>query len=98
MSGPSPNLNAHAGPLTATRDFVERYHAERNHQGLSNRIIRPGGCHLGTASAIERRQRLGGMLNYYYPQQASGRKEGLGTVSRGQLSKYRVNPLPALVR
>jgi putative transposase len=51
---------------TATQNFVEHYHAERNHQGLSNRIIRPEAGHLGASGAIQRRQRLGGMLNYYY--------------------------------
>ena len=51
---------------TATRNFVEHYHTERNHQGLSNRIIRPEAGHLGTSGPLQRRQRMGGMLNYYY--------------------------------
>jgi transposase InsO family protein len=51
---------------TAVQNFVEHYHAERNHQGLSNRIICPEAGHLGASGAIQRRQRLGGMLNYYY--------------------------------
>jgi hypothetical protein len=42
------------------------YHNERNHQGLSNRLIQPERDHLENAGAIQRRQRLGGMLNYYY--------------------------------
>jgi len=45
---------------------VEHYHSERNHQGLANRIICPEAGHLGASGAIQRRQRLGGMLNYYY--------------------------------
>jgi len=45
---------------------VEHYHSERNHQGLANRIICPEAGYLGVSGAIERRQRLGGMLNYYY--------------------------------
>jgi transposase InsO family protein len=28
---------------TAIRDFMVHYHAERNHQGLANRIISPDG-------------------------------------------------------
>jgi hypothetical protein len=40
--------------------------SERNHQGLANRLIRPEAGHLGNTGAIQRRQRLGGMLNYYY--------------------------------
>ena len=51
------NLNA---------NLVEHYHTERNHQGLSNRLIRPDPAHVGASGAIQRRQRLGGMLNYYY--------------------------------
>jgi putative transposase len=51
---------------TATQNFVEHYHTERNHQGLSNRIIRPEAGHLGATGTIQRRERLGGMLNYYY--------------------------------
>ena len=51
---------------TAVQNFVEHYHAERNHQGLSNRIICPEAGPLGASGAIQRGQRLGGMLNYYY--------------------------------
>ena len=51
---------------TAIWNFVEHYHTERNHQGLSNRIIRPEEGHIGASGAIQRRQRLGGTLNYYY--------------------------------
>ncbi len=50
---------------TAIHNFVAHYHAERNHQGLANRITSTEPCHLGKAGVIWRRQRLGGMLNYY---------------------------------
>lgn len=50
----------------AVQEFVEHYHAERNHQGLANRIICPEAGHQGASGTIRRRQRLGGMLNYYY--------------------------------
>jgi transposase InsO family protein len=46
-------------------DFVAHYHGERNHQGIGNERIEP----LGRAEAqspVRRRQRMGGMLNYYY--------------------------------
>jgi putative transposase len=49
----------------AIREFVTHYHQERNHQGLSNRLIAPN-SNLQTAGSICRRERLGGMLNYYY--------------------------------
>jgi putative transposase len=50
----------------AIDNFVAHYHMERNHQGLDNRLIIPQAEHLVTAGPIEVRQRLGGMLNYYY--------------------------------
>jgi hypothetical protein len=46
--------------------YVEHYHAERNHQGLENAILEPGSEVGATEGRILRRQRLGGMLNYYY--------------------------------
>jgi len=46
--------------------FGQYDHKERNHQGLSNRLIQPESDHLENTGAIQRRERLGGMLNYYY--------------------------------
>ena len=51
---------------TAIREFTAHYHGERNHQGLDNRLIHPETGHLEGCGAVNRRQRLGGMLNYYY--------------------------------
>jgi putative transposase len=51
---------------TALSDFVEHYHTERNHQGLANRLTSPEMGHLTNSGLVQRRQRLGGMLNYYY--------------------------------
>ena len=51
---------------TAIRNFVAHYRSERNHQGLANRIILPETSHLGASGSVPKRQRLGGMLNYYY--------------------------------
>ena len=50
----------------AIREFVAHYHLERNHQGLGNRLIMPIGTKAETTGVVERRQRLGGLLNYYY--------------------------------
>ena len=50
----------------ALSSYLTHYHAERNHQGLGNRIIEPGnevGC---TTGSIACRERLGGTLRYYY--------------------------------
>jgi len=51
---------------TAIQNFIAHYHTERNHQGLANRLISPEVGHLAKVGAIQRRERLSGMLNYYY--------------------------------
>ena len=50
----------------AIHEFVMHYHAERNHQGLGNRLIMPDELQGGARGAVLRRERLGGKLNYYY--------------------------------
>ena len=50
----------------AAQEFISHYHAERNHQGLDNRIIEPGDEVRCTSGKIACRERLGGMLRYYY--------------------------------
>ena len=50
--------------------YLAHYHTERNHQGLGNQLItREGtaGCQMGH---VMRRERLGGLLNYYYREAA----------------------------
>lgn len=54
----------------AIKEFLEFYHRERNHQGLSNRLIDPSEEVGVTEGSIACRQRLGGMLRYYYRQAA----------------------------
>jgi len=54
----------------AIHEFIAHYHLERNHQGLGNRLITPEELRISGSGAIRRRQRLGGMLNYYYRQTA----------------------------
>jgi hypothetical protein len=51
---------------TAVRDFLAHYHKERNNQGLGNRLIEPGEEVGRTTGEIACRERLGGMLRYYY--------------------------------
>src|SRR5262245_42868020 len=53
----------------AVYEFVAHYLLERNHQGLRNRLIVP---HTGSVKtgAVQRRQRLGGLLNYYHREAA----------------------------
>jgi transposase InsO family protein len=46
--------------------FLDHYHVERNHQGLQNQLITPMKRPVHREGRIERRERLGGLLNYYY--------------------------------
>jgi len=50
----------------AVHEFVAHYLTERNHQGLENRLIMPDHQHLENRGAVQRRERLGGLLNYYH--------------------------------
>jgi len=49
----------------AISQFMAHYHAERNHQGLENRLVQPGPL-IAPSQVVHRRQRLGGLLNYYH--------------------------------
>jgi transposase InsO family protein len=51
---------------TSIQQFVDHYHLERNHQALENRLIIPMKETVNTEGRIKRRERLGGLLNYYY--------------------------------
>ena len=50
----------------ALSEFMEHYHGERNHQSLGNGVIVPYEGMGEDQGRIQRKQRLGGMLNYYY--------------------------------
>ena len=50
----------------AVREFMAHYHAERNHQGLGNRLIRGEEPSVPACGPVERRIRLGGMLSFYH--------------------------------
>ena len=50
----------------ATAEFMAHYHSERNHQGLDNALICPKAEHAKGDGEVHRRERLGGLLNYYY--------------------------------
>jgi hypothetical protein len=50
----------------ALAEFVAHYHGERNHQGLGNRLIEPGNEVGRVEGKVACRNRLGGMLRYYY--------------------------------
>jgi putative transposase len=50
----------------AVGEFLIHFHSERNHQGLQNRLIQPGAEANKSQNEIDCRNRLGGMLRYYY--------------------------------
>ena len=47
-------------------EYVEHYHGERNHQGLDNKLIAPSPNRADPKGTVQRRERIGGLLNYYY--------------------------------
>ncbi len=48
-------------------EYVDHYHGERTHQGLGNRLIEPENTDVAAGNGpVLRRQRLGGLLNFYY--------------------------------
>ena len=51
------------------REYVIHYHAERPHQSLDGRLIQPADRHASDGPLV-RRERLGGLLNYYYREAA----------------------------
>jgi hypothetical protein len=48
----------------AVHEFVQHSHRERNHHGLGNELI-DRVDRRRTIGRVQRRQRLGGLLNYY---------------------------------
>ena len=54
----------------AVAEFALHYHTERNHQGLENKIIHPEFPEFPDVGTIRSRQRLGGLLRYYYREAA----------------------------
>jgi putative transposase len=51
---------------TAVSAYMQHYHSEGNHQGLGNKLIQPSDEVGQIAGRIKSRERLGGMLKYYY--------------------------------
>ena len=55
----------------ALSEYVEHYHAERNHRGKGNILLFPQGTHICRDGPVQCRERLGGLLRYYYHQEAA---------------------------
>ena len=54
----------------AVREYVSHYHGERNHQGLDNQLIESLRKDRLAKGPVQRRERLGGMLSFYYREAA----------------------------
>ena len=52
------------------REYLAHYHKERNHQGLNNTIPFPSETVGIVSGKISKKERLGGLLKYYYRQAA----------------------------
>ena len=49
----------------AVSEYRAHYHQERNHQGLDNALIAGSAADFAGGGAVIRRERMGGLLNYY---------------------------------
>ncbi len=55
----------------ALRHYTHHYHQERNHQGKGNVLLLPTATYSQNRDhLIQCRERLGGLLNYYYREAA----------------------------
>ena len=50
----------------AVKEYTEHYHQERNHQGLGNELIEKRSIGPNVDGIVSCRERLGGILKYYY--------------------------------
>jgi hypothetical protein len=51
-------------------EYVEHFHAERNHQGKGNALLFPRDTHICREGPVRSRERLGGLLRYYHREAA----------------------------
>jgi len=56
----------HVSLRRAVSEYMFHYHAERNHQGLENRLLYTPRLVPADSGPIGCHARLGGMLNFYY--------------------------------
>jgi transposase InsO family protein len=54
----------------ALSEYVEHFHAERNHQGKGNVLLFPRGSHIRCDRSVQCRARLGRLLRYYHQEAA----------------------------
>jgi hypothetical protein len=54
----------------ALREYVEHFHAERNHQGKGNVLLFPPNTDRYREGPVRCRERLGGLLRHYHREAA----------------------------
>jgi putative transposase len=54
----------------ALSEYVEHYHAERNHQGKDNVLLFPRDATVRRTGPVQCSERLGGLLRYYHQEAA----------------------------
>ena len=54
----------------ALREYTTHYLWDRNHQGVGNQLFEPSKVVAFATEPVQRRERLGGMLNFYYREAA----------------------------
>jgi putative transposase len=54
----------------ALSEYVEHFHAERNHQGKGNVLLFPRDMNRRRQGRVRCRERLGGLLRYYHQEAA----------------------------
>ena len=54
----------------ALNQYLEHYHAERNHQGKGNVLLFPRDTDVGRKGPVQCRERLGGLQRYYHREAA----------------------------
>ncbi len=52
------------------QEYVHHYHCERNHQGLDNQLLKRAPPPASPDAEVQRRKRIGGLLNYYHREAA----------------------------
>jgi putative transposase len=52
------------------KEFLMHYHEERNHQGLNNQLLTTTSPNVDCVGTVRKRERVGGLLNYYYREAA----------------------------
>ena len=54
----------------ALSEYIEHFHAERNHQGKGNVLLFPRNTEIRREESVQCRERLGGLLRYYHQEAA----------------------------